>query len=91
MTTSRPRITTRVDTDTQELLSQATALAGMSSINAFVLSAAIEKAQKIIERECSLKLSQRDALILIEALDAPGKPNTRLQQASQRYKNKTQS
>jgi len=89
--TTRPRITARVDTDTQELLSQAAALAGMSSINSFVLSAAIEKAKKIMERERSLKLSQRDALMLVEALDTPSKPNARLQQASRRYKDKTQS
>lgn len=91
MITTRPRITARVDTDTKELLSQAAALAGMSSINSFVLSAAIEKAKIIMERERSLKLSQRDALMLVEALDAPAKPNIRLQQASQRYKNKNQS
>ena len=91
MTMTRPRITARVDTDTQELLSQAAALAGMSSINSFVLSAAIEKAKKIIERERSLKLSKRDALMLVEALDSPVNPNARLQQASRRYKAKIQS
>ncbi|MGK5094247.1 DUF1778 domain-containing protein [Deltaproteobacteria bacterium TL4] len=90
MITTHPRITARVDTDTQELLSQAAALAGMSSINSFVLSAAIEKAKIIMERERLLKLSQRDALMLVEALDAPEKPNLRLQQASQRYKGKVQ-
>ena len=86
----RPRITARVDTDTQNLLTQAAALAGISSINSFVLSAAIEKAKEIIERERSIKLSQRDALVLIEALDAIPKPNARLQQASRHYKDKIQ-
>lgn len=90
MTTTRPRITARVDADTQVLLSQAAALSGMSSINSFVLSAAIEKAKKIMERERSLKLSQRDAVMLVEALDAPAKPNARLQRASLCYKNKIQ-
>ena len=73
MTTALPRITARVDIATQELLSQASAIAGMSSINSFVLSAAIEKARTIIEREQSLKLSQRDAIILVDAIDAAGK------------------
>ena len=90
MTTVRPRITARVDPETQNLLSNAAALAGMSSINAFVLSAAIEKAQKIIDREHSLKLSLRDALMLVEALATPEKLNTRLQKASQSYKDKMQ-
>ena len=48
MTASSPRITARVSTDTQELLSKAAALMGVSSINSFVLSAAIEKAKKIL-------------------------------------------
>ncbi len=90
MTTTRPRITARVDADTQALLSQAAAIAGMSSINSFVLSAAIEKAKKIMERERSLKLSQRDAVMLVEALDAPAKPNSRLQEASLCYNDKIQ-
>lgn len=90
MNTARPRITARVDTDTQDLLAQAAAIAGMSSLNSFVLNAAIEKAKKIIDRERSLKLSRRDALMLAEALDTPPTPNIRLQKASQRYKGKNQ-
>ena len=90
MNAIRPRITARVDTDTQNLLTQAAALSGISSINSFVLSAAIEKAKEIIEREHSLKLSQRDALMLIEALESAPKPNARLQQASRHYRNKAQ-
>ena len=62
----------------------------MSSINSFVLSAAIEKAKDIIEREQSLKLSQRDATLLVNALDAPAQVHNRLQQAAERYANKTQ-
>jgi uncharacterized protein (DUF1778 family) len=91
VSSSLPRITARVDVDTQNLLSQAAAIAGMPSLNAFVVSAAIEKAQQIIERDQILKLSQRDAMMLIEALDAPAKVHTRLQQAARRYDSKTQS
>ena len=89
MATTLPRITARVDIDTQELLLQASAIAGMSSINSFVLSAAIEKAKKIIEREQSLKLSQRDAIMLVDALDAAGQSNTRLKQAAVHYEKKS--
>jgi len=89
MTGSLPRITARVDSDTQELLSQAAAIMGMSSINAFVLSTAIEKAKEIMQRERALKLSQFDAKRLIDALDAPTKPNKRLQQAAKNYRSKT--
>lgn len=51
MATTLPRITARVDVETQNLLTKAAAIAGMYSINSFVLSAAIEKAKQVIERE----------------------------------------
>lgn len=90
MATTLPRITARVDIDTQELLSQATAIAGMSSINSFVLSAAVEKAKKIMERERFLQLSQQDTMTLMNALDQPAKSNNKLQQAASRYMDKHQ-
>jgi uncharacterized protein (DUF1778 family) len=88
MTTSSPRITARVTAETQELLSQAAALSGISSINSFVLSAAIEKANKIMDREETLKLSKRDALLLMDALDSPTKRNQKLAEALNAYQKK---
>lgn len=90
MATTLPRITARVDVDTQDLLTKAAALAGMSSINSFVLNAAIEKAKQVIEREQTLKLNQADALLLMETLDKPAVVNTKLKLASERYERKTQ-
>lgn len=90
MATTLPRITARVDIDTQDLLTKAAALAGMSSINSFVLSAAIEKAKQVIEREQTLKLSQADAALLMEALDKPTTENAKLKIAAKRYEAKTQ-
>lgn len=90
MATTLPRITARVDIDTQDLLTRAAALAGMSSINSFVLSAAIEKAKQVIERDQSLKLSQADAVLLMEALDQPAMLNSTLKAASERYVSKNQ-
>ncbi|MFV0575056.1 MAG: DUF1778 domain-containing protein [Vibrio sp.] len=90
MATTLPRITARVDVDTQDLLTKAAALAGMSSINSFVLNAAIEKAKQVIEREQALKLSQADAIMLMEALDRPAVPNLKLKTASERYETKKQ-
>jgi len=91
MISPSPRITARVDPDTQALLSEAAALSGISSINSFVLNAAIEKAKSIMEREHILKLSQKDTILLVDALDAPPKKHSRLQQAAQCYNNKTQA
>ncbi len=90
MATTLPRITARVDVDTQDLLTKAAAIAGMSSINSFVLNAAIEKAKQVIEREQTLKLNQADAILLMEALDKPAVVNTKLKLASERYERKTQ-
>ncbi|EGR1072316.1 TPA: DUF1778 domain-containing protein [Vibrio cholerae] len=90
MATTLPRITARVDVDTQDLLTKAAALAGMSSINSFVLNAAIEKAKQVIEREQALKLSQADTVLLMEALDNPAVANAKLKLASERYESKTQ-
>ncbi|HFG1518799.1 TPA: DUF1778 domain-containing protein [Vibrio cholerae] len=90
MATTLPRITARVDVDTQDLLTKAAALAGMSSINSFVLNAAIEKAKQVIEREQALKLSQADAVLLMEALDNQAVANAKLKLASERYESKTQ-
>jgi uncharacterized protein (DUF1778 family) len=90
MASTLPRITARVDVDTQDLLTKAAAIAGMSSINAFVLSAAIEKAKHVIEREEVLKLRRVDAMLLIDALDQPAKPHAKLQTAARRYEDKSQ-
>lgn len=90
MSSTLPRITARVDSDTQNLLTKAAAIAGMPSINSFVLSAAVEKAKKIIEREQVLKLSQNDAMLLVEALDRPAKANANLQAAAAKYESQTQ-
>jgi uncharacterized protein (DUF1778 family) len=89
MNSALPRITARIDIDVQALLSQAAAIVGIPSINAFVLNAAIEKAKLIIEKEHILKLSQRDAMLLAEALDSPAKAHPRLQQAAKRYREKS--
>ena len=88
MQTSSPRITARVSVDTQELLSKAAAVSGISSINSFVLSAAIEKARKIMEREEALKLSIQDAMLFVDALDEPAKKHAKLSEAFKTYEHK---
>ena len=90
MSATLPRITARVDLDTQDLLLQAAAASGISSINSFVLSAAIEKAKKILSHENTLKLSKNDALALVDALDSEPSIKPRLQQAAKNYKAKEQ-
>ncbi len=83
--TSAPRITARVDNDTQALLTQAAAISGMSSINSFVLSAAVEKAKHLIEQEQRIELTARDTKKLITVLDKPASANERLARAFNKY------
>ena len=85
MASTLPRITARVDFDTQELLQQAAAISGISSINSFVLNAAIEKAKKVLEHEQLLELTRSDAISLSKALDSEAKIHKRLQEAAGRY------
>ena len=80
-----PRITARIDFDTQALLSKAAAISGVSSINAFILNASIEKAKQIIEQDAFLKLSTQDAMLLVEALDRPAQATPNLQSAFARH------
>ena len=89
MTASSPRITARVNIDTQELLSKAAALVGISSINSFVLNAAIEKANKIVQNEHSISLSVKDSKLFTDALDKPVEGNDKLSEAFKSYDTKT--
>ena len=90
-TATSPRITARVDLDTQALLSQAAAIMGMTSLNAFVLNAAIEKAKTVLLQEQTLALSTQDAQILMSALDASVQTHPRLHAAAQRYQQRNES
>ena len=89
MIASAPRITARVSIDTQELLSKAAALVGISSINSFVLNAAIEKANLIMKDEHNLTLSKNDAIDFLNAIDKPIQVNEKLTKAFQDYNSKT--
>ena len=81
------RITARVDIETQKLLEKASAIMGVSSINSFIVSAAVEKAKNIISKENSLKLSKQDTMLFIEALENP-KINEKLAAAAKKYESK---
>lgn len=87
MTTSS-RITARVSEETQTLLKRAAALSGISSINSFVLSSAIEKATQIIRHEEALNLSKHDTSLFLDALEKPTVVNNRLSKAHASYENK---
>jgi uncharacterized protein (DUF1778 family) len=66
-------------------LEQAAELLG-STVNQFVVQTAYQEAQRVIERETIIRLSQRDARKVLALLDNPPKPNKRLKDAVKAFK-----
>lgn len=86
LTEERGRITARVSQSVQEKLQTAADLQG-ATLNQFVVQSALEKAERIIDRETTISLTRRDATMLITMLENPSKPNAALAKALGRYKN----
>jgi uncharacterized protein (DUF1778 family) len=86
-TEERGRITARVSTLVAEKLQEAADLSG-ATLNQFLIQAALEKADRIIDRERTLQFSAEDAAMFIAMLDGPRPPNEAMKRAYERYKNK---
>jgi uncharacterized protein (DUF1778 family) len=85
-TIERGRITARVSLSIQEKLQEAADLTG-ATLNQFVVQAALERAEQLIERETIISLTRKDAAMLFTMLEKPLSPNNVLAKASERYKN----
>src|SRR6266851_9162240 len=81
----RKRITARVSDKVRVTLEQAAELLG-STVNQFVVQTAYQEAQRVIEREAVIRLSQKDARKVLSLLDHPPKPNKRLKDAVKEFK-----
>ena len=81
----RTRITTRVSDNVRVTLEQAAELLG-STVNQFVVQTAYQEAQRVIERESIIRLSQKDARKILTLLDHPPKPNKRMKDAVKQFK-----
>lgn len=86
----RGRITARVSHPVVEKLQEAADLTG-ATVNQFLVQAALEKAEMIIDRERTIRFSREDAAMLINMLENPSKPNAALTSAFERYKNKAKN
>jgi len=78
------RITTRVTDHVQNKLQMAADMVG-ATINQFVVQAALEKADKVIESESTLILSRRESLRLLELIDSPPTRNEKFVKAMALY------
>ena len=81
----RKRITARVSENVRETLEQAADLLG-ATLNQFVVQTAYQEAQRVLERESIIHLSQKDARRILSLLDAPPKPERALKEAVKAYK-----
>lgn len=85
LTRAGRRLTTRVTNPVQQKLQRAADLVG-ATLNQFVVQAAIEKAERIIESESTIILTRRESLMLLEMLETPPPRNKKFLQAQARYR-----
>jgi uncharacterized protein (DUF1778 family) len=89
-TENRDRITARVSQPVAAKLQVAADLTG-ATLNQFLVQAAVEKADRIIENERTILFSREDAALFLQLLDDPGQPNEALTKAfARRKKNKVE-
>ncbi|MDD5394655.1 MAG: DUF1778 domain-containing protein [Thiothrix sp.] len=79
------RITARISEEVKQLLAQAAELSG-ATLNQFLVQAALEKAQRMIEQENIIRLSRRNTEWFFNLLENPPKPNAKLLQAVAAHK-----
>lgn len=78
------RLTTRITDHVQDKLQMAADLVG-ATMNQFVVQAALEKADKVIESESTIVLTRRESLRLLELIENPPLRNEKFLQAMNRY------
>ncbi|HCE4720479.1 TPA: DUF1778 domain-containing protein [Vibrio parahaemolyticus] len=86
-TLANERITTRVNSETKELLERALSLSGYASLNSFIANAAVAEAKRLIEQNMRIRLCQEDALAFVDALERPATTmNDRFLRAARKHK-----
>lgn len=78
------RLTIRIPDHVQEKLQMAADLVG-ATMNQFVVQAALEKADKVIESESIIALTRRESMRLLELVENPPPRNENFLQAMNRY------
>jgi uncharacterized protein (DUF1778 family) len=84
------RITTRVPTSTRLIIERAAAIYG-TTINQFIVQAAVERANEVLQSMEVVYLSTRDAKTFLNALATPPKPNKRLLGAARAHSHDIES
>lgn len=74
------RITARIPAGMRERLEEAAELMG-ATLNQFVVQSAVSEAQRLLERETTIRLSRDGAKQVLELLDHPPRANKQLREA----------
>lgn len=83
------RIVARASKQVQELIRSAAELSG-ATVSQFIVEAASARAEAVVQRAHTVRLSQLGAQRVFEALDSAPEPNSRLKMAVERYKERAQ-
>jgi uncharacterized protein (DUF1778 family) len=78
--TKTARVSARISPSVYETLTEASEITG-STLNQFIVHAALEKAQAIIEHENQIRLNKQSAEHLFTLIENPPEPNPKLAQA----------
>jgi len=84
MPVNNERITARVSEQIKETLFAAADLTGVT-LNQFLVQSALEKAESILEKDKSNRLSNQDAQLFFNILENPPEPNQKLKDAIKNY------
>lgn len=74
---SDDRITARIPRANRAIIERAAAVYG-ATVNQFIVQTALDRANEILEREETLRLSERDARTFLAALENPPEPSREL-------------
>ena len=83
---SEERVPARMPHAVYEKISEAAQSVG-ATLNQFLVQSALERANKILERERIISLSSEAAKKIFDLIENPPKPGDRLKRAMQRRKN----
>lgn len=85
--TERSRFDTRLSKEQKDYFEYAATLAGFKTMTDFVLSAAQQQADAIVEKHNTILASQKDQELFFDALINPQEPNDSLKIAASRFRN----
>ena len=84
------RVTARVSASLVAKLQEAADLSG-TTLNQFLVQAALKEADRVIDQERVIRFTREDAALFINMLDNPRQPNAALAKAYERYKDKVEN